>query len=129
MGNNLVGSGAKRLADKENTVILNPESERIIGSILSGKKGSIGKNAVGPYSSEVRSVLQALISHYEKLEKATGMPQAEEMLARWRSKGELIAGVGQESVNHGATSDERETAKQHWKLERLRCSSIRGIAP
>jgi energy-coupling factor transporter ATP-binding protein EcfA2/SOS-response transcriptional repressor LexA len=122
----LVDSGAKRLADKENTVNLSPESERIIRSILSGKKVSIGKSAVGPYSSEVRSILQVLISQYEKLEGASGMPQADQLLAIWKDRGVTVC---RENVDDGATDDKRQVVKREWKLESLRCSSIRGIAP
>jgi len=130
---------------------LTPESKSVLDKLLAGDTLRAGRISVGGLDESSRLLLQILIEDYDSLSGKHGADQAETLvglyLANVKRKREITRRgsetLQEETQGHGESSEERDEGtssrgvraipKFHtptgWRLHKLKCRSIRGVAP
>jgi energy-coupling factor transporter ATP-binding protein EcfA2 len=108
---------------------LSPQSEAIIQRLLSGLSIISGNLTIGPFDQKTRTLVTVFVNHAESLARLKGESQAFELRERYATE---IA-ESDKAINSNkpavTVSLGSATASPAWKLVKLRCTSIRGIAP
>jgi len=123
---------------------LSPQSQEVIERLGKAEKLISGSFEIGPLTGSAISLLDDIVAHYDDLSGRRGEDQAKRLrsiyLIRLKAETEhneierdqegAETDAEANTSNIPTTSAERLYADPpHWKLESLKCVSIRGIAP
>ncbi len=103
---------------------LSPQSAQEVQKLLRGIGIRSGSVVVGPLNDAGKKALSLLADHISRLQQFKGAAQAQEF--RKLYKAEATTTPEQDAE---ATTSPNLQAPRKWKLEKLTCKSIRGIAP
>lgn len=107
---------------------LSPQSNDIISKLLAGQPIAMDNLTVGPLDKPARGLLNVLVKHFDELSRAKGDDRASKLRSLYVA--ELACAADEASPPAKTTAPFVEcSSAPDWKIEQLRCVSIRGIAP
>jgi hypothetical protein len=103
---------------------LSPQSAQEVQKLLRGATARSGSIIVGPLDTIGKKILSLLVDQSSRLQQSKGAAQAIEFRKLYKALGATSA------EEHNSTDVEAPIRPaRKWKLEKLTCKSIRGIAP
>jgi recombinational DNA repair ATPase RecF len=117
---------------------LSPHSEAIVHKLRLGERVESGSTVLGSLDDPALALLEILVDEYEDLSSRTGADQAgalrtyyaEHVQAETSESGEdEEPASAAESETSTEPEDNASEEPANWRLVKLRCRSIRGIAP
>ncbi len=103
---------------------LSPQSAQGIDKLLNGATLTCGNLVVGPLEDKGKKILSLLVKHRAQLQQTKGASQAKDFRKFYK---ELAEVPPQPDQSH--QTETPNPAPRKWRLEKLTCQSIRGIAP
>lgn len=120
---------------------VSPQSQSALDKLLQGEEIKSGDLTIGPLDQQARTLLRVLIDYYEDLCGRKGTDQARSLR---RAFGSLLQSALRHrrtnlgDVGHGESETQEASHRPRtpivslplgWRLFRMQCQSIRGIAP
>ncbi len=117
---------------------LSPQSEAIISKLHLGERVESGSTVLGSLDDPALTLLEILVDEYEDLSSRTGADQARALRTHYAEHVQAeTSESGEDEEPASAAESEASTEPEdnaseepaNWRLVKLRCRSIRGIAP
>jgi len=117
-----------------------PQSKSSITTLLRGNRLGEGKESIGPLDQNAKLILRLVIQNFVPLSNSAGQERANSFMSSYRAlKSESLARTADTNpslkVQPAAPSEGAEgkaqahPLKPNWRLQELRATSFRGLAP
>lgn len=108
---------------------LSPQSQAVVAQLLEARTVVKGRATVGPLDDTTRSLLKVIVKHSDELLRLKGEDRASKLREKFIA--ETTADTQQASVTAQSPHPTivASPTPPYWKIARLRCQSIRGVAP
>ena len=108
---------------------LSPQSQAVVARLLEGLAVEKGKVTVGPLDNTARSLLNVIVKHFEELSGLKGENRASKLRDKFIAETEPAADQASGTSQAALPEFVASATPPCWKIQRLRCQSIRGVAP
>ncbi len=108
---------------------LSPQSQAVVARLLEGLTVVKGKVTVGPLNGTVRSLLKVIVKHFDELSRLKGEERAAKLRDRFIAETKSASDQTSGTPQAGLPAIIASASPPYWKIMRLRCQSIRGVAP
>lgn len=107
---------------------LPPQSSEVISKLLDGQTAVKGSVTLGPLDRPTRSLLSVMVRHFDELGRARGDERASSLRDLFVAEIECADATPSPGTKAAAAPFAECPSTPNWKIEYLRCVSIRGIA-